>query len=123
MRRRSDRQPAFLLAGLSQAYPVSLAAGRDDQGPSGSTNDLADSLQSLPHSHISSRRGYLRDRLNASAGPEDVLAILESEHLVFTYSEFDDAYHNLLVQCQEEEQAEQLKEFKMWWDLIRTIPA
>jgi len=65
----------------------------------------------------------LRDRLNASAGPEDVLAILEREQLVFTYSEFDDAYHNLLTQCQEEEQAELLKEFKMWWDLIRTMPA
>ena len=65
----------------------------------------------------------LRNRLNASDGPEDVLAILEREQLVFTYSEFDEAYHNLLTQCQEEEQAEQLKEFKMWWDLIRTMPA
>jgi hypothetical protein len=65
----------------------------------------------------------LRNRLNASGGPEDMLAILEREKLVFTYSEFDEAYHNLLTQCQEEEQAEQLKDFKMWWDLIRTMPA
>ncbi len=73
------------------------------------------------------RRGMrdsdLRNRLNTSAGREDMLAILEREQLVFTYSEFDEAYHNLLVQCQEEEQAEQLKEFKMWWDLIQTMPA
>jgi len=27
-----------------------------------------------------------------------------------------------LTQCREEEQAEELKEFKMWWDLILTMP-
>jgi hypothetical protein len=65
----------------------------------------------------------LRDRLNASATPADRAAILEHERLVFTYSEFDEAFHNLLTQCQEEEQADQLKEFKMWWDLILAMPA
>lgn len=73
------------------------------------------------------RRGLqdkdLRDRLNSSAAPADMLAILEREHLVFTYPEFDEAYHNLLTQCQEEEQADLLKEFKMWWDLVRAMPA
>ncbi len=66
------------------------------------------------------RRGMrdtdLRNRLNSSAVPADMLAILEREHLVFTYPEFDEAYNNFLTQCQEEEQADQLKEFKMWWD-------
>lgn len=71
------------------------------------------------------RRGMrdtdLRNRLNSSAVPADMLAILEREHLVFTYPEFDEAYNNFLTQCQEEEQADQLKEFKMWWDLVQTI--
>jgi hypothetical protein len=65
----------------------------------------------------------LRDRLNASATPADMLAIFEREHLVFSGSEFDEAYHHLLTQCQTEGQAELLKEFKMWWDLVRAMPA
>ena len=30
----------------------------------------------------------------------------------------DEAFHHQLTQCQETEAAEQLKEFKLWWDLL-----
>ena len=72
--------------------------------------------------HRGLRDKDLRDRLNASAASADMLAILEREHLVFSCSEFDEAYHHLLTQCQEEEEADLLKEFKLWWDLVRAMP-
>lgn len=65
--------------------------------------------------------GELRDRLNGASTPPEFQKILDGEKLVFTDYDFDEAYHHLLVKCQEEEDADQLKEFKMWWDLSAQI--
>ena len=59
----------------------------------------------------------LREDLNASSNQTALLAVLERENILFSAHEFDEAFHNLLVQCQEKDQADQLNEFKMWWNL------
>ena len=63
----------------------------------------------------------LRDRLNTSDTCEERDEILSGEHLLFSGAEFDEAYHFRLTQCQEQEDAEHLKEFKLWWDLLSDI--
>ena len=63
----------------------------------------------------------VRDAVNSASNFEEVQSTLAERNLEFTYPEFDEAYHNLLTQCQEEEQADQLKEFKMWWDLTMAM--
>ena len=60
----------------------------------------------------------LRARLNAASSPHELETILSEENLVFSAHDFDEAYHHRLTECQEEEQADQLKEFKMWWELL-----
>lgn len=62
----------------------------------------------------------LRTCLNRSSSTEEVHTILARENFKFSYADFDQAYSLQLVKCQEPEQAEQLKEFKLWWDLILT---
>lgn len=59
----------------------------------------------------------LRDGVNSASTAEEVDAFLESKNLSFTYSEFDEVYNNLLTQCQSEEDANMLKELRMWWDM------
>ena len=63
----------------------------------------------------------LRKRLNAAGSPDELSEILAAEKLNFSEHDFDEAYHHQLTQCQEEEQADQLREFKMWWDLLCQI--
>lgn len=63
----------------------------------------------------------LRKRLNMASGIEGMEEVLADENLKFSYGEFDEAYHHRLVQCQEEHEADQIKEFKMWWDLLTQI--
>ena len=63
----------------------------------------------------------LRSRLNGAASVDELSKILTSENLDFSAHDFDEAYHHRLTQCQEEEEAEQLKEFRMWWDLLCQI--
>ena len=41
--------------------------------------------------------------------------------LWFSVSDFDEAFHHRLTQSQAMETAEQLKEFKLWWDLLFRI--
>ena len=60
---------------------------------------------------------HLRDGINSASTSAEVTAFLESQNLSFTYSEFDEAFTNLLTQCQSEEDANMLKEFRMWWDM------
>jgi len=62
--------------------------------------------------------GALRGRLNAANSPDELHEILAAEKLAFSAHDFDEAYHHRLTECQEEEAADQLKEFKMWWDLL-----
>ena len=63
----------------------------------------------------------LRSRLNTANSPDELNEILTTEKLIFSAHDFDEAYHHRLTQCQEEEEADQLKEFKMWWDLLCRI--
>ncbi len=60
----------------------------------------------------------LRKRLNAAASACAREKVLAEENLSFTVHDFDEAYHHRLTQCQEEEDADQLKEFRMWWALL-----
>jgi hypothetical protein len=63
----------------------------------------------------------LRARLNASTNATEIFTVLEEENLAFSTHDFDEAFHHLLTQCQEREQADQLREFKMWWDLTMAM--
>lgn len=60
----------------------------------------------------------LRKRLNTSSTPSDLTAVLKEETLVFSETEFDEAFHSRLVKCQEKETADQLHEFRLWWEII-----
>lgn len=68
------------------------------------------------------RRGMadpaLRARLNGASRPGDIQTILTEEKIPFSAHDFDEAYNHQLTLCQEEEEADQLKEFRMWWDLL-----
>lgn len=60
----------------------------------------------------------LRRRLNASKSRKEIEDILAQEKLSFSAHDFDEAYHHSLTLCQEQEEADELKEFKLWWDLL-----
>lgn len=64
------------------------------------------------------RENRLRQRLNAASNLFELQKILAMEQLKFSEQEFDQAYHIQLVKCQDVEEAEQLKGFKMWWTLL-----
>ncbi|BBO80651.1 Nif11-like leader peptide family natural product precursor [Desulfosarcina ovata] len=60
----------------------------------------------------------LRARLNAATSVQAVEEILIEENIPFSTHDFDEAFHHQLTLCQEEEEADQLKEFRMWWTLL-----
>lgn len=60
----------------------------------------------------------LRMLLNAASSPLELNQILDRNNLTFSSQEFSEAFNNRLTKCQIEEDAEQIKEFKMWWDLV-----
>jgi hypothetical protein len=60
----------------------------------------------------------LRGRLNAATSLLEIDQVLAEEDLLFSAPDFDESFHHQLTQCQEMEAAEQLKEFKLWWDLL-----
>jgi hypothetical protein len=64
----------------------------------------------------------LRGRLNAVTSLQEIDHILAEADLLFSACDFDEAFHHRLAQSQAMEAAEQLKEFKLWWDfLFRTL--
>ena len=63
----------------------------------------------------------LRDRLNTAPGLRECDKILSEEGLEFTSHEFEDAYRNLLTLCLKAEAADQLKEFKNWWEILTRL--
>jgi hypothetical protein len=64
----------------------------------------------------------LRGRLNGAGSLFELDQILIQEDFLFSPPEFDEAYHHQLTQSQALETADQLKEFKLWWDLLfRTL--
>ena len=60
----------------------------------------------------------LRKSLNRTTNRTQLNQILAEQHLKFSLAEFNDAYTNTLINCQFEEDANLLKEYKMWWDLL-----
>lgn len=60
----------------------------------------------------------MRRRLNAASSVAECENVLDEKNLKFSPHDFDEAYHHRLTQCQEAEEADQIKEFKMWWDLL-----
>ena len=63
----------------------------------------------------------LRKELNSAANREERMAILEARGLPFTDAEFGEGYRSLLVECQSEAAADQLKEFKLWWEMLQSM--
>ena len=63
----------------------------------------------------------LRSRLNAAGSSSEMDSILAEEKLLFSANDFDEAFHYQLTMCREEEEADQLREFRMWWDLLHQI--
>jgi|GEM_PF-421654 len=63
----------------------------------------------------------LRERLNAATSVIELENVLAEERLLFSAYDFDEAFHHRLTLCQEIEDADQLKEFKQWWDLLVRI--
>lgn len=60
----------------------------------------------------------LRGLLNSASNASELSLVLAGENLTFSPEEFDEAFHGKLTQYQVEEQADQIKEFKLWWDLV-----
>ena len=63
----------------------------------------------------------LRDRLNGASDKEEFDRVLAEELLNFSAGEFDEAFNHKLTECQAVDEAEQLKELKLWWDLLGQI--
>ncbi|NLD94841.1 MAG: hypothetical protein GX639_19470 [Fibrobacter sp.] len=63
----------------------------------------------------------LRGYLNRAESRVEIKAILKEVSYEFTYAELDEAYRNILVNCQTESQAELVKEVKKWWDLLMFV--
>lgn len=68
------------------------------------------------------RRGIndseLRERLTTAPSINVRDEALSDEGLQFSQHEFEEAFRNLLVLCQEAEAADQLNEFKIWWEFL-----
>ena len=60
----------------------------------------------------------LRKRLNIASSSSEINDILADEKLLFSGDEFAQAFYQQLTECKETENADRLKEFKMWWDLL-----
>jgi hypothetical protein len=60
----------------------------------------------------------LRYKLNAATDPQACLKVLEEEDLAFSDHDFDEAFHHRLTKCQQEEEADQIREFKTWWEML-----
>ena len=60
----------------------------------------------------------LRNRLNRARSPRDMARVLAEFHLSFTPDQFEEACSLSLFKCQEADQAQALKAFRMWWLLL-----
>ena len=65
----------------------------------------------------------LRKRLNIASSSSEINDILADEKLLFSGDEFAQAFYQQLTECKETENADRLKEFKMWWDLLLKLSA
>jgi len=60
----------------------------------------------------------LRSALNRATSSSEFFSVLMNENLKFSSHEFEEAFSMKLVNCQEPEEAEDLRAFKIWWDLL-----
>lgn len=65
----------------------------------------------------------LRNRLNRAADVAECENLLSEESLMFSAHDFDEAFYHRLTLCREEDEANQVKEFRMWWDMLCQILA
>ncbi|MBN2804746.1 MAG: hypothetical protein JXR91_16745 [Deltaproteobacteria bacterium] len=63
----------------------------------------------------------LRKKLYNANTIDEMYKILGDMNLSFSAAQFEEAYTNRLVNCQHEDFAEQLKEFKLWWEMLNQI--
>ncbi|EPR42370.1 bacteriocin propeptide, TIGR03798 family [Desulfovibrio sp. X2] len=63
----------------------------------------------------------LRDRLLAASNGAERVEILAAEGYEFTDEEFEEGYRGVLTSLQFERDADQLKEFKLMWDMLRRV--
>lgn len=59
-----------------------------------------------------------RGRLNSASIETELNDVLAKEEFIFSKADFNNAFLQRLTRCQETEEAEQLKEFKLWWGLL-----
>ena len=60
----------------------------------------------------------LVEQINSASDAQQVQQILSKLNLHFNYEEFEQAYWNVLTWCQTYQQAEAVKEIKLWWDFL-----
>lgn len=63
----------------------------------------------------------LRNRLNGASTPAEIQDILVREKVAFSDHDFDEAFHHQLTLCQSAEEADRLREFKTWWNLLTQL--
>jgi len=61
----------------------------------------------------------LRSAINRTSTINEIDMVLQQNDMHFTPGEFEEAFRNLLTQCQSESQANQLQQIKMWWEMIQ----
>ncbi|MBN2718247.1 MAG: hypothetical protein JXX14_20550 [Deltaproteobacteria bacterium] len=59
-----------------------------------------------------------RNEMNRATTIPELYQVLSERDLSFSAFDFEEAYNNRLVNCQFAEQAEQLKEFREWWEML-----
>jgi len=60
----------------------------------------------------------LRNTLNKTSSLSEMSAVLINENLKFSAHEIEEAFSLSLFKSQEYEEAQGIKAFKMWWDLL-----
>jgi hypothetical protein len=101
----------FALLCITASLDEGIALHPDQGGPMTIGNALAFIERGL-------RDSALRNRLNSVANSSELQHVLEAEKLAFSAHDLDEAFKHRLIQCQEEEEADQIKEFKLWWSLL-----
>ncbi|MBP7901250.1 MAG: Nif11-like leader peptide family natural product precursor [Spirochaetes bacterium] len=59
----------------------------------------------------------IREMINEAEDAEAVSYVLKLHSFDFNEYEFDDAYRIVLLKCADEEAANAVKEFKLWWNI------
>lgn len=63
----------------------------------------------------------LRDRLNDAVTYAELQSVLDVEGLSFSPDEFEDAANSTLIKLPSWEASDELREFKLWWELLQKM--